>query len=77
MFSGEVFEQTITVDGERATVTLLDTWDSQVTALVHQKFLVIYFISDWRFRDILISVSIRMRAAGHRSNVCRQETLSL
>lgn len=46
MFSGEVFEQTITVDGERATVTLLDTWDSQVTPLVHQKFILIYFISD-------------------------------
>lgn len=40
MFSGEVFEQTITVDGERATVTLLDMWDSQVTPLVHQKFLL-------------------------------------
>lgn len=31
MLLGEVFEQTIPVDGERATVTLLDMWDSQVT----------------------------------------------
>uniref|UniRef100_A0A8C1SGV4 GTP-binding protein n=1 Tax=Cyprinus carpio TaxID=7962 RepID=A0A8C1SGV4_CYPCA len=29
LYGGEVFEQTITVDGERATVTLLDMWDSQ------------------------------------------------
>ncbi|TRY84554.1 hypothetical protein DNTS_001305 [Danionella cerebrum] len=29
LYGGEIFEQTITVDGERASVTLLDIWDSQ------------------------------------------------
>lgn len=41
MLLGEVFEQTITVDGERATVTLLDMWDSQVTLLVCLQFILI------------------------------------
>ncbi|XP_073703890.1 GTP-binding protein GEM [Garra rufa] len=54
LFSGEVFEQTITVDGERATVTLLDTWDSQDEGGWTQEqclqtgdaFIIVYAITD-------------------------------
>uniref|UniRef100_A0A671MUK3 GTP-binding protein GEM-like n=1 Tax=Sinocyclocheilus anshuiensis TaxID=1608454 RepID=A0A671MUK3_9TELE len=54
LYGGEVFEQTITVDGERATVTLLDTWDSQDEGSWTQEqclqtgdaFIIVYAITD-------------------------------
>uniref|UniRef100_A0A8C1XIQ0 GTP-binding protein n=1 Tax=Cyprinus carpio TaxID=7962 RepID=A0A8C1XIQ0_CYPCA len=54
LYGGEVFEQTITVDGERATVTLLDTWDSQGEGSWTQErclqtgdaFIIVYAITD-------------------------------
>ncbi|KAF4103160.1 GTP-binding protein GEM [Onychostoma macrolepis] len=54
LYGGEVFEQTITVDGERATVTLLDTWDSQDESSWTQErclqtgdaFIIVYAITD-------------------------------
>ncbi|XP_052434188.1 GTP-binding protein GEM [Carassius gibelio] len=54
LYGGEVFEQTITVDGERTTVTLLDTWDSQDEGGWTQErclqtgdaFIIVYAITD-------------------------------
>ncbi|NP_001039314.1 GTP-binding protein GEM [Danio rerio] len=54
LYGGEIFEQTITVDGERASVTLLDTWDSQDEGSWTQQrclqtgdaFIIVYAITD-------------------------------
>ncbi|XP_077069679.1 GTP-binding protein GEM [Siphateles boraxobius] len=54
LYGGEVFEQTIPVDGERATVTLLDMWDSQDKGSWTQEqclqtgdaFIIVYAITD-------------------------------
>ncbi|XP_016139013.1 GTP-binding protein GEM-like [Sinocyclocheilus grahami] len=54
LYGGEVFEQTITVDSERATVTLLDMWDSQDEGSWTQEhclqtgdaFIIVYAITD-------------------------------
>ncbi|XP_057196372.1 GTP-binding protein GEM [Triplophysa rosa] len=54
LYGGEVFEQTIMVDGERATVTLLDTWDSEDEGRWTQErclqtgdaFIIVYSITD-------------------------------
>lgn len=54
LYGGEVFDQTITVDGERATVTLLDMWDSQDEDSWTQErclqtgdaFIIVYAITD-------------------------------
>ncbi|XP_056123769.1 GTP-binding protein GEM [Rhinichthys klamathensis goyatoka] len=54
LYGGEVFEQTIPVDGERATVTLLDMWDSQDEGSWTQErclqtgdaFIIVYAITD-------------------------------
>ncbi|XP_036414344.1 GTP-binding protein GEM [Colossoma macropomum] len=46
---GEVVEQHMLVDGESATVTLLDTWDSQNTDCCPQAgdaFIIVYSITD-------------------------------
>ncbi|XP_052000571.1 GTP-binding protein GEM [Xyrauchen texanus] len=54
LYGGEIFEQTMMVDGERATVTLLDTWDSQDEGSWTQErclqtgdaFIIVYSITD-------------------------------
>ncbi|XP_051574672.1 GTP-binding protein GEM-like [Myxocyprinus asiaticus] len=54
LYGGEIFEQTMMVDGERATVTLLDTWDSLDEGSWMQErclqtgdaFVIVYSITD-------------------------------
>lgn len=76
LYGGEVFEQTIMVDGERATVTLLDTWDSQDEGMWTQErclqtgdaFIIVYSITDrssfLRASDLRIQLR-RERQADH------------
>ncbi|KAJ8394569.1 hypothetical protein AAFF_G00043720 [Aldrovandia affinis] len=69
LFGGEVCERTVTVDGESATITLLDTWDPQDESKWTQDqcmhtgdaYLIVYSITDRASFEKASQLNIQLR----------------
>ncbi|KAI1894155.1 hypothetical protein AGOR_G00112910 [Albula goreensis] len=77
LYGGEVCEQTVTVDGECATVTLLDTWDPQDDSKWTQDqcmragdaYLIVYSITDRASFEKASEMRIQLRRARQSEDI--------
>ncbi|KAG5857001.1 hypothetical protein ANANG_G00013890 [Anguilla anguilla] len=77
LYGGEVCEQTVTVDGETATITLLDTWDPQDESKwsqdqcmhVGDAYLIVYSITDRASFERASELRIQLRRVRQSADV--------
>ncbi|KAG7470060.1 hypothetical protein MATL_G00135240 [Megalops atlanticus] len=77
LYGGEVCEQTMTVDGESATITLLDTWDPQDESKRSQDqcmqagdaYLIVYSITDRASFEKASELRIQLRRARQSEDI--------